>query len=414
MCVTRALGDALDGSLPPAPVVKYYVYRSTTNVGFAVPIFVLFVLDRGLSYTQVGVLETVWWAAVLVGELPTGAVGDRIGWRNSLVVSAALITAGVAAFGFSGSLAAFVVARVVWAVGTTFRSGSVDAWLYETLVHRVEDADEDDFARVRGRGDTVALGVTAVTAILGGYLSTYDLAYPFFATAAVTGLGLLVVATFPESPQFDPDETVEDTYDTDDFSVRDAIDTIRDVIETPALRAFVLYVGLFLGVVEAVNLWIQPISVEVGLDELGLGVLYAAFSATAGALTYFSGTLKERVGVRTWFYVVPPVVGLLLAAVVVAPSVAVAVFLVMTALKMGSRPLMTQYLNDHGESAGRATLLSTASIAFSLLSLPFYVASGAVADALGPVSAVGAFGVALVVVAVALLAVAEPVQSAST
>lgn len=401
-------------TLPPGPVLKYYLYRSTTNVGFAVPVFVLFVLSRDLSYTEVGLLETVWWVAIVAGELPTGYVGDRVGWRTSLLLSAGLITVSVALFGLSGSVVAFVAVRGLWAVGTTFRSGSVDAWLYETLIHRVDSADEEDFARVRGRGDTVALAVTAVTAVLGGYLAEVDLAYPFFATAAVTGFGFLVLLTFPRSPQFASDLDPDDTYDADDFSVSDAVETIRYVAATPALRYFILYVGLFFGVVEAVNLWIQPIGVDVGLTNSDLGLLYAAFSLTAGGLTYFSGPLKERVGVKAWFYVVPPTVGILLAAVVAIPPTAVGVFLVMTATKLGSRPLMGQYLNDRGASEGRSTLLSTASIAISLLSVPFYLASGLLADVVGPVTAVGAFGGLLVVGAVGALAVGEPVATDGT
>lgn len=88
------------------------------------PIFVLFVQSNGLSLAQVGVLESVWMVAILLSEVPTGYVADRVGQRNSLIIGGVITIASAVAFALMTTFLAFVAVRTVWAVGTTFRSGS--------------------------------------------------------------------------------------------------------------------------------------------------------------------------------------------------------------------------------------------------------------------------------------------------
>jgi len=109
------------------------------------------------------------------------------------------------------------VLYVCWSAGYNFRSGSEDAWLYDTLT---DGRSEDAFANVRGRGESIALAIGAAAAITGGYLGSIDLSYPWFVASAMTAVGVLVLLTVDES------ETYERT-DTDDLSLRRTILIVR-------------------------------------------------------------------------------------------------------------------------------------------------------------------------------------------
>jgi len=66
-------------------VWKYYLFTIFANPIFVAPILTLFLLARGLSFTQVMFLEALFAAAVFVLEVPTGAVADLLGRKISLV-----------------------------------------------------------------------------------------------------------------------------------------------------------------------------------------------------------------------------------------------------------------------------------------------------------------------------------------
>src|SRR5437667_11169642 len=51
-----------------------------------VPIWVVFLQRKGLSLTQVGLLEGVAWTITAFLEVPTGAIADRWGRKASIAV----------------------------------------------------------------------------------------------------------------------------------------------------------------------------------------------------------------------------------------------------------------------------------------------------------------------------------------
>jgi len=80
---------------PRGIVIRYYLYMAASSLGFFVPVWVVFLEANGLSFTQITTLDALFFAAIVVAEVPTGYLGDRIGRRNALVVSSLVL--GVAA-----------------------------------------------------------------------------------------------------------------------------------------------------------------------------------------------------------------------------------------------------------------------------------------------------------------------------
>jgi MFS family permease len=166
-----------------SPVTKYYLYVATQAAWFTTPIWNVFLLAKGLSFTQLGVLNGAWWAATVLGEVPTGYVADRIGRRNSLLVGALTHVVCVLAFGLLNTFWPILAVYTVWGIGRTFRSGSESAWLYDTLADQM---NEDRFAHVKGRGTSVSLVVAAASSLSGGWLYDQHPYFPFAAAGAVT------------------------------------------------------------------------------------------------------------------------------------------------------------------------------------------------------------------------------------
>ena len=379
------------------PVLKYYVYLATTYIGFIAPIWILYARGRGLSFAQIGVLDAVWWAGVVLGEVPTGYVADRIGRRNGMLAGSALMTVMMVGWGLAHSFAAFAVVYALGALGFTFISGSTDAWLYDLLAERDQTAA---FSTVRGRANALALLVAAISAPLGGLLFDLEPSLPFFAGAVVAGFGVLVLLTVPESGS-GIDEAL---------AVGDVVPVIRTQLARPGLRAFVLYLALLFAALEMTFVYDQPIVRTVGLEAgvpegqvgLLLGVMYAGFTAVSAGVSYHAGTIRDRIGIERWFAILPFVVGPLFVALWVVPVAAIPVFFLARAVTSSSSTLANQYLNDRVEEAGRATVLSAASMCYSLAIVPFAVAGGWLASATSPFATVAAAGGVLLVGAIGI------------
>ena len=392
-----------------AVVTKFYVLQATRSVGFISPIFTLFLL-RSLSFTEVGLLSALSAAVVVAGEVPTGYVGDRLGRRASIGLSIGLKAVSLAGFVVAESFAAYAVLYLPWALGMTFASGSVDAWLYDTLEERL---DAGAFTRVRGRGEAVLQWTSVVTAVGGGLLYTLAPTWPFVASVGLNVLGLAAVASLPANRAYREQSAAGP-------DARATIAVLRRAVATPSLRAFVLYVSLLFAVVSASTTYVQPVAEALfagaatplptdGSDTaawlatvfptdtpvgVGLGLLYAAFSGISAVASQQAGALEDRVG----FPRLLAAVGVGTAVLLVLPRLALLAALPLFVAQRVSRALLLPMVNARVSGAvadaGRATVLSAVSLLVRLWKLPLAVAAGVLADATGggaagSVSAVG-------------------------
>jgi MFS family permease len=397
-------------------VLKYYLYKAVGNPGFIYPIYVLYLLSNGLSYAEIGAIGAVQSALVVTGEIPTGYVGDRIGRRNSLLVAQVLYTASALGMILGDSFPAFVVAFGLLSVGMTFVSGSADAWLYDILVERL---DEEQYTHVRGRGGAVGKWVMAATMIAGSLLYVLDPLYPFVALLGTRLLTFGVVVSLPKNARYADDGETDD----DGLTVLEAIPIVREKLATRPLRSFVAYMALFVGVTMPVAAYIQPITVDalesnvgsilasLGVPEAAsLGVLYASFTAVSAVASDRASDLEAAFGIRKAVAVVPVVTCVLLVLPAFAPVLAFPMFFALKGSQSVLRPIAGQYLNDHVESVGRATVLSAVSMVYAVVRIPLTLGSGVVADASSPVVAVASLGIVFLVGGSALYLWRPPVR----
>lgn len=393
-------------SLPPLFVLKYYAYRATMAVGFTAPIWYLYVLSNGVSYSQLSIVDAVWWGGLVLFEIPTGYLGDRIGRRRGLVVASLMIVAAQVAMAGASAFPHFLVIFGWWALASTFRSGTDDAWLYDALRART---DSDEFVRVRGRGEAVKFLVAGATALAGGYVASVSMPLAYLASAAGTAVSIPVLLSFPTADVEGADDGNEgDDADDDPFTVLDALPVVREAFTGAPLRTFVPYIGLFMGVFWGVNFFVQPVADGLGVSTVGLGWMYAGFTVLGAVVSYNSGAIQERFGARGWFTVVPPLLGAVFVGVAVFPAAAIPAFFLMRGLRGATTPLANQFINDRVGSVGRATLLSTAGMVYYVAIIPFELAAGHLADVIGPVSTIGLFGAVLVAGSAAFLLFGSP------
>ncbi|UPV76769.1 MFS transporter (plasmid) [Halorussus limi] len=379
-------------------VRRYYLYRATLSPGFYIPVSVIYMEARGLGLADIGFVQGAFLFSMVASELPTGYLGDRLGRRNALAVGSAIVTAVMLGFSVADSTADFAVVYVVWAVGWTFRTGTVDAWLYELLAER--DA-EDEYARISGRADSALRLVSGITALAASLLYTVDPSVPFLANAGLAALGLPLLATLP---------TTRGDGEDDRMSVREAGRVLRTQLSRASLRWIVLYAALFNLVFSVTRVFEQPAMRAVGVPVAGLGVLYAGFKLVSAVAASAAGPAQDRLGTRGVLVLLVPVVGVAYASFTVVPVLLVPALFVRRGLQRITRPVRNEYINDRLEDVGRATVLSGVSMALTLASGTANVLGGRVAAAVGPVTFLSVTGVAASLAGGLLWVVTRPIR----
>ena len=100
---------------------------------FFAPVALLVRTQAGVSEHIFFLLQALLSGVIFLGEIPTGVITDKIGYRKSLILAQVLLLGArsllLAAF-VSRSLALFVVEAVVEGIAACFTSGTGSAYLY--------------------------------------------------------------------------------------------------------------------------------------------------------------------------------------------------------------------------------------------------------------------------------------------
>lgn len=97
---------------------------------FYAPVATLYRQAAGLTLAQMGAIESVSVALMLLLELPWGRVADRLGHRRVIVLSTALYALSKVVFWQADGFGDFLLERVILAVALAGLSGCDSAYLY--------------------------------------------------------------------------------------------------------------------------------------------------------------------------------------------------------------------------------------------------------------------------------------------
>jgi MFS family permease len=389
----------------PRTIHRYYLYQVTLSLGLYVPVSVLYLRDSGFSLAFVGLAGAVFSFSLLLAEVPTGYLADRLGRRRTLVLGSVCRVVGVGGYAVANTAVAFLLLKVFLGVGWALRSGTTDAYLYELLARTGE---EDRFTTVNGRGRAALLGTSAVTAVFGGLAYELSSVLPFLANAALGAAGIPLLVSLPATSGSE-----EASEHHERFTVREALQSLRQQARRPSIRWVVLYSILVLIAFDVTRSFEQPAFRAIGFGAAQLGVLYALFKLASAAAGAAAGPLRDRLGTRRALGVLAPGVGLLYGALIFVPELLLAVGVCYRSVRSILLPIRNQYLNDRLPDAGRATVLSGVSMLLSLLGGIARIGVGSVADAVGPLQVIALSGAVAASLAVTIWFVTRPVRGGS-
>lgn len=173
-----------------------YVYAAAEEFVLLYPVYALLFADHGLSVAQIGSLFMLWSGVGLVFSVPAGALADVVPRRYLLAAAPVFTAAGFALWLLAPGYGAFAAGFVLWGVGGSLSSGSLEALVHDELARR---GAVGRYARVMGVAR--ALGVAAVGAATlvavpvmawGGYAAVGA------ASVAVCGVCALAGLVLPE------------------------------------------------------------------------------------------------------------------------------------------------------------------------------------------------------------------------
>lgn len=372
----------------------FIAFRVLFHARFYYPVIGVLFLDLGLTLEQYALLNVIWAAAIVLCEIPSGALADAWGRRAMIVLAAALMVVEMAIFAFAptGNPALLfwllVANRLVSGFAEASCSGADEALAYDSLP---EDRREERWAAVlaslmRWKSGAFLVAMLVGAAIFdGAFLASaaqffgFDWVpgnttrFPVFATLC-TAVGALVVALLMKEPPVGGVTTDGSALP----SPRNSPGVTQSLLQNIAqgarhvltVRRVTLLLVAALLLDSFVRLFLTFASNYyrlIELPEVANGILGAGIALLGFLVAPLAKRMVETCGPAWNFASLFVLVFIGLAGLAAAvPIFGVWVLLPLGVAMSGLQFFTSFYLNQWTDSSMRATVLSFRGVAFNL------------------------------------------------
>ena len=156
--------------MTPAPVTPKAVQRRFVILsaikwlptGLLIPVLVLLMLERGLTFTELGIVMAAQGLLVLIIELPTGGLADLLGRRPVLLIATGFQIAAIGLLAVASTPWLIAAAFALRGVYRALESGPLDSWYVDAAQAIDPDADIERGLSHAGVALSVSIGAGAL------------------------------------------------------------------------------------------------------------------------------------------------------------------------------------------------------------------------------------------------------------
>lgn len=115
---------------------KFCLYGFLKNQKFYEPFLILFLLEKGMTFLQIGTLYAIREMGRNILEIPSGIMADVIGRRKTMVFCFIAYISCFTIFNLANTYWFFALAMIFYSIGDAFRSGTHKAMIFSYLSQR--------------------------------------------------------------------------------------------------------------------------------------------------------------------------------------------------------------------------------------------------------------------------------------
>ncbi|WP_117281130.1 MFS transporter [Streptococcus intermedius] len=335
--------------------------------------WILFLNQNGMSLLQIGLLESIFHTTGIIFEIPSGMLADRFSYKANLYISRLTsILSSVLMLTGQGNFWIYAIAMIINALSYNFDSGTSSALLYDSAV----EADLKDYylkisSLMSGVSEAaISLGTVLVGLFVHGYLYV-----TYYIMIAVSILVLILIWLIKE-----PDMKRQ----TDEVVTIKKIILIvkKEIKSNPSLFMWMMTFQ-FVGTMMCMFYFYY----QKQLPDL-VGWQISTVMLIGSVLNILAVSIASKIG-EMWhsFRLFPIVVSLTGVAYVLSALgtsfMYILIYLTTNALYAMYQPIFYNDLQQYLPSSARATMLSVASMMFSLSMIIIFPIIGWLIDSFG-------------------------------
>jgi len=385
---------------------KFCFYGFLKNLRFFDAFFILFLLEKDLSYTAIGSLYAIREITINLSEIPTGILADTFGRKNALASSFILYIISFLLFYAGQDYWVFLSAFIFYGIADAFRSGTHKAMIMKYLklnhwhTHKV-----DYYGHTRAcsqRGAALSALVAGIIVFINGNYNTI-----FLISSIPYIINLFLILSYPKELNLPPKK--------ERLSFIDTLKNTWQMLKQPQVLSIIHSAAIFTAYQKSLKDYIQPLMQKVALilpvlvgfeskKRIGLliGIMYFILYLLTANASKFSGKIglnkQRKYAIYTLF------LGLLIGTISGLAYeykywyVALVFFSFIYLIENVRKPLLTGLLADEVPNKILASAISAQSLYRTLLTAVLSLLLGFSIDRFGMGKALIFVGILLLII----------------
>jgi MFS family permease len=241
---------------------KFCAYGFFKNLRFFEPFIVLFFLETGLSYMQIGIVYTIREVTRNIFEIPAGVFADAIGRRKTMISSFSLYIFSFVLYYLSRNITLIIPATVIFALADAFRTGTHKAMIFDYLAMKGWTGQKVHYYGHTRSWSQIGSAISSLAAAaLVFFTGRYQLIFLFSAIPYL--LGLLLMISYPA--YLDGDRASRGLDRIRDRTLKIIRETLGYLKHRTILTG-IINVSSYSGYYRAVKDYIQPVISSLALS----------------------------------------------------------------------------------------------------------------------------------------------------
>lgn len=323
---------------------------ATTVIGgllFFLPVLALYFEKELFTATNVAIIFAVEAFAMVLFEIPTGAISDLFGRRKTIILANIVTLCALLFLYIGGSMIMFMLYAIFNAFARSLTSGTDQAIIYDSLQ---EEGNKQHYKKIIGiYGALWPLGAS-LGSIIGGYLAKASLQLTVEASFIPIAIAF-VLTLFLKEPKYEKEEHKN--------ILRHMVNAAKLIIHSKQLIILVLIFFIMMALGESVHL-LSPLFFkfkQLPIEYFGwIAALTFGFSSLG---FYLSHDVSEKIGNKKTLILVSTLSPLFILAATLLLGIPLVAFWTSASIFFGIKnPIISHLLNLEVASGQRATVIS--------------------------------------------------------
>ena len=367
-----------------------YLYRFFSSFDITSAIWVLYLGYKGMSLTEIGLLEGIFHITGFLSEIPTGALADLFGRRKSMIIGRITSVLSAIIMLFSNSFIGFAIGFVLSAWGYNLNSGSEEALVYDTLkiLNR-----EDEYLNINGRLNLIIEVSQGLAVFIGGLLSQINFSISYIVAIIIGVCSLTISLNFIEVESRDKNQEkvrVRDHFKTSINIIRDNKKLFNILMFFPVIYTFsaVIY---FYG---------QQFFSDTGYSRVNISIIFLLNGIVSALGSILSDRIYKICKSLGWIFITIIISLLIITMGYATKNLSILIFISIGFLTAILQPISSKLINSMVESKQRATIILVESMFYSLMMLILFPICGLIGDIFSLDTSFKIIGIAGVVITI--------------